>query len=83
MGVRVTLATEHAGALAYTQGELIAESGPVLTVRCDTPPTVPPREGMGVAVFAHLDEPVLLLGVLDGPPDADGVVRLRRVKQRS
>jgi hypothetical protein len=24
-----------------------------------------------------------LLGVLDGPPDADGVVRLRRVKQRS
>jgi hypothetical protein len=83
MGVRVTLTTELSGALGYTEGELIAESGPVLTVRCDSPFVVPPREGMGVAVFAHLDEPVLLLGVLEGPPEADGVVRLRRVKQRS
>jgi hypothetical protein len=69
--------------LGYAEGELIAESGPVLTVRCNSPLVVPPREGMGVAVFVHLDEPVLLLGVLEGPPDADGVVRLRRVKQRS
>ena len=83
MGVRVTLTTERSGALGYTQGDLIAESGPVLTVRCDSPLVMPPREGRGVAVFAHLDEPVLLLGVLEGPPDADGVVRLRRVKQRS
>ncbi|MEI6402760.1 MAG: hypothetical protein WCP59_11285 [Actinomycetota bacterium] len=82
MGVRATLATELSGALGYTEGELIAESGPLLTVRCDSPLVVPPREGMGVAVFVHLDEPVLLLGVLDGPPDANGVVRLRRVKQR-
>ncbi len=82
MGVRVTMSTEYLGSLGFTEGELIAESSATLTIRVNGVVVMPPREGTGVAVIAHLDEPVMVLGVFEGPPDAEGIVRLRRVKPR-
>lgn len=83
MGVRVTLATEYIGGLGFTEGELVAESSGTLTVSAKGVVVMPLREGTGVAVVAYLDPPVMVLGVFEGPPDADGIVRLRRVKPRS
>jgi hypothetical protein len=83
MGVRVTLATEYIGGLGFTEGELVAESSGTLTVSVKGVVVMPLREGTGVAVVAYLDPPVMVLGVFEGPPDADGIVRLRRVKPRS
>lgn len=83
MGVRVSLVTEQSGRLTVSDGELVGESSAALTVQLVGELVRPPRNGMGVAIVAHVDEPVMVLGVIDGDPTDDGRVRLLRVKPRS
>lgn len=73
---KVTVVTVVRDKLRYIPGELVLQSPRSYAVRLSGPAEPTWRPGMEIAIVLHRDQPSATLGLLKGPPTADGIISI-------